>query len=122
MATNLYEVIGGRTRIQETVSVFYDRVLADPRLRPFFENTDMEALRTRQSMFLTMLLGGTRTYGGRDIREAHAGARAMGLNHSHFDLLMDHFSAALTESGVDDKAIAEILARLEATRKEVLGG
>ena len=89
MASSLYEMIGGRSKIQETVTLFYGKVLADPRLRPFFESVNMDGLRARQSMFLTMLLGGARTYGGREIREVHAGARALGLNDSHFDLLME---------------------------------
>ncbi len=121
MATNLYELIGGRSKVQQTVALFYDRVLVDPRLRPFFENVNMDGLRARQSMFLTMLLGGSRTYGGREIQEAHAGARALGLNDSHFDLLMYHFRVALNESDVGDETIEEILSLLEGTRKDVLG-
>ena len=121
MAIGLYEKVGGRAKIQKTVARFYDLVLADPALRPFFAEADMDNLRTRQSMFLTMLLGGGRTYGGRDIREAHAGSRARGLNDTHFDLLMEHFRVALTESGVSEEAVAETLALLEKTRSEVLG-
>lgn len=121
MAIGLYEKVGGRSKIQEIVTRFYDRVLADPSLHHFFERADMDGLRTRQSMFLSMLLGGRRTYGGRDIREAHAESRARGLNETHFDLLMEHFRMALSESGVGEEAVAESLALLEGTRNDVLG-
>jgi hemoglobin len=34
----LFERIGGEQKIAEVVDDFYDRVLADPELKPFFRN------------------------------------------------------------------------------------
>ena len=121
MIDQLYEKVGGRRTINELVRMFYDRVLADPRLAPFFPNTDMDGLRAKQVMFLVMLLGRTRTFFGRDLTTAHAGARAQGLTDGHFDALVGHFEAALRELGVDEDFTREIIARIEATRDAVLG-
>ncbi len=121
MIDRLYDEVGGTRTINELVRVFYDRVLADPRLAPFFPNTDMEALRAKQVMFLIMLLGRTRTFSGQDLTTAHAGARAQGLTDEHFDALLDHFEASLRELEVKEDFTREVLARIEATRDAVLG-
>ena len=117
----LYENVGGRATINELVRLFYDRVLADPRLAPFFPAADMDALRAKQAMFLIMLLGGSRTFSGRDLTTAHADARAQGLTDEHFDALLGHLEVSLRDLEVADEYIREVLARLEARRDAVLG-
>ena len=121
MIDRLYEKIGGSVTINDLVDLFYDRVLADPRLAPFFPQTDMATLRAWQVMFVSMLLGGSRSFTGRDLATAHAGARAEGLNDTHFDALLGHFEAALQELNVAEDYTREILALLETTRAAVLG-
>jgi hemoglobin len=121
MIDRLYEKIGGSRTINELVRIFYDRVLADPLLSPFFPNTDMDTLRAQQVMFMTMLLGGARSFKGRDLGTAHAAARMQGLADAHFDALLSHFGAALEELEVEEDYVREILTLLEATRDAVLG-
>lgn len=121
MIDRLYDKIGGSDTINELVRIFYDRVQADPRLGPFFPHTDMATLRARQAMFITMLLGGSRSFNGRDLTTAHAGARAQGLNDAHFDALLEHFEKSLQELDVAEDFTREILALLETTRNAVLG-
>ena len=121
MIDQLYEKIGGSATINELVELFYDRVLADPALAPFFPRTDMATLRARQVMFVSMLLGGSRSFTGRDLTAAHAGARAEGLTDAHFDALLGHFDASLRELNVAEDYTREIVALLETTRAAVLG-
>ena len=64
MIDQLYEKVGGSQTIKRLVDHFYDLVMADPRLAPFFPNTDMNALRAKQDMFITMLVGKSRTFTG----------------------------------------------------------
>ena len=121
MIDRLYEKIGGSKTINELVQLFYDRVLADPRLAPFFPHADMAALRAKQVMFMMMLLGRSRTFSGRDLTTAHAGARAQGLKDEHFDALLGHFEASLHDIDVGDDYTREVMALLETTRNAVLG-
>jgi hypothetical protein len=74
----LYDLIGGKRTVWAATEAFYKRVLADDTLRPFFKTTDMAQLRARQSMFISMLLGGRVVYTGKDIHDAHAHAREQG--------------------------------------------
>jgi hemoglobin len=121
MIDELYDKVGGTGTIQELVGIFYDRVLADPILAPFFPDTQMKDLRAKQVMFLIMLLGRKRTFSGPDLSAAHAGARMRGLTDQHFDALLGHFEAAMRELQVAEDYIQQALARLEATREAVLG-
>ena len=119
MIEDLFELIGGRSRIEAATALFYDKVLKEESLRQFFEGADMEHLRSRQVMFVSMLLAG-RVYTGKDIHEAHAGSRDHGLNDAHFDLFLKHFRAALEEVGVKPDNAEKIMKRLEGKRGTVL--
>jgi hemoglobin len=118
---DLFQAVGGRSKINAAVEIFYRKVLADPSLRSFFAGSDMNGVRAKQAMFLTMLLGGEQRYSGRDIAEAHAPSRHIGLTEAHFDTFVSHFCAALEEIGVAPDIIAQIAQKLEATRASVLG-
>ena len=119
MIENLYELIGGHQTIAAATDCFYERVLEDEKLRDFFRRTDMAHLRSRQIMFISMLLGGG-VYTGKDIRGAHTLSREHGLTDAHFDLFIEHFRAALREVGVAAENIEKIVKPLERKRKAIL--
>ncbi len=120
MIDDLFDLIGGRSRIEAATELFYDKVLQDQKLRHFFVGVDMANLRARQAMFISMLFGG-RVYTGKDIRHAHAGSRSGGLNDAHFDLFLQHLRASLEEVGVKPENAEIVRKRLENTRGTVLG-
>jgi hemoglobin len=119
MIEDLYELIGGRGTIESATERFYEKILQDENLRHFFEGVDMADLRSRQAMFVSMLLGG-RVYTGKNIREAHARSRDHGLNDQHFNQFLEHFRAALEEVGVKPENAEEVRKRLESKRGIVL--
>lgn len=121
MIDTLYDLIGGKSAIQAAVQSFYDKVVADPSLRPFFDQTDLPHQVALQSMFISMLLGGRVVYTGKDLPAAHAAARKKGLNDSHFDSFLKHFRAALAEAEVPPDKLAKVMTLLEGTRDSVLG-
>ena len=119
MIEDLYDLIGGQNIIEAATKIFYDKVSQDDNLRHFFEKVDMTDLRSRQSMFVSMLLAG-RVYTGKNIRDAHAGSRDCGLTDAHFDLFLQHFRAALEEVGVKPENAEIIMKRLESKRGTIL--
>jgi len=119
MIENLYDLIGGQRTIKAATERFYERILQDGVLRHFFDQTDMAQLRSRQVMFVSMLLGG-RVYTGKDIHVAHEGTRDLGLTDAHFDLFLKHFRAALEEAGVEPENAEKVMKPLESKRKAVL--
>lgn len=120
MPDELLEIIGGEETVRDATELFYKKVFADETLRPFFQTTDMDQLRARQRMFLSMLLGGATPYTGKDIASAHAGARGLGLNDGHFDRFMRHFRDALKEVGIEKRKAKQVLRLLESKRGVVL--
>jgi len=67
----LYDRLGAKEGIRAVVDDFYDRLLADDELAPFFEDADMEKLRRTQTDFLCQAAGGPETYDAEPVREAH---------------------------------------------------
>jgi hemoglobin len=118
---DLYDTVGGNGTIEKAVVVFYRRVLSDENLRRFFHSTDMAHLRSGQSMFVSMLVGGKAVYSGKDIHTAHAQARTEGLNAGHLDAFLKHFRDALHEVGVKPDKAEKVMGLLEAQRAAVLG-
>jgi hemoglobin len=117
---DLHDLIGGRQTVCAATESFYRRVFADDTLRPFFKSTDMAQLCARQSMFISMLLGGRVEYAGKDIHSAHELVREQGLNDGHFDRFLKHFREALNEVGVDADKVEKVAKLLETRRDAVL--
>ena len=118
---SLYDQIGGEAAVNAAVDIFYRKVLADDRINKFFEGVDMERQAAKQKAFLTVAFGGPNKYSGKDMRDGHAHLVAKGLNDSHFDAVMEHLGATLTELNVPDELIAKAAAIAESTRNDVLG-
>lgn len=117
---SLFQRLGGEAAVEAAVVSFYERVMADPALSPFFEHLDMGAQIKKQIAFMTMAFGGPSAYSGRDLRTAHAGLVARGLADAHFDAIAAHLDATLRELGVDETTTSEILAIVDKTRTDVL--
>ncbi|MBL8606216.1 MAG: group 1 truncated hemoglobin, partial [Myxococcales bacterium] len=95
--TSVYDRIGGAAAVDAAVDIFYRKVLGDPRISRFFDGVDMDAQAAKQKAFFTMALGGPNTYTGKDMRAAHAHLVKDGLNDGHFDAVVEHVGATLTE-------------------------
>jgi methyl-accepting chemotaxis protein len=104
--STLYEQVGGDDAVSLAVELFYDKVLADPTLAPYFAGTRMGQLKDRQTRFLSAALGGPKPYRGRDMREVHAG---MGITQDQYDRVTGHLVAALTDLGIDDVTICGVV-------------
>ena len=121
MSDTLFEKIGGEAAVNAAVDIFYRKVLADDSVVKFFEGVDMETQAAKQKSFLTMAFGGPNNYSGEDMRKGHAHLVERGLNDSHFDAIMGHLGATLTELNVPGELISEAAAIAESTRNDVLG-
>lgn len=120
MEQSLYERLGGAGAIDAAVDIFYQKVLSDPILIPFFAHTDMDKQKRMQRAFLTMAFGGPGNYQGRNMRDAHKKAVDEGLNDTHFDAVVGHLAATLTELGVSDDDINDVATVANSIRDDVL--
>ena len=81
----LYEFVGGEQTFRRLVDEFYNRVEADPVLRPMFP-TDLEPGKRYQFLFLSQYFGGPTTYNDQ---------------RGHPRLRMRHMPFAITEEARD---------------------
>jgi hemoglobin len=114
----LFQRLGGEVSIDVAVDQFYDRLLADPELGPFFASVDMRRQRSHQKALLAMALGGPRAYRGRSLGEAHA---HLDINDRHVDLVAGHLAAVLEGLGVAQELIDEVITAVDSLRDTVLG-
>ena len=104
---SVYDQLGGEVAINAAVERFYDRVLADPALAPFFTGIPMSRLKSHQAAFLSQALGGPTKYSGASMRAAHA---KLAIEQLHFDLVATHLVETLRELGVSESIIQEVAA------------
>ena len=116
----LYERIGGEAAITATVGMFYDRIMGDESLSPFFEDLDMDKQINKQIAFMTMAFGGPHDYTGADMRSAHARLISRGLAVDHFNAVAGHLEATLIALSVPADLVAEVLTIVGSTKSEVL--
>lgn len=115
---SIYEEIGGSASVAAAVDGFYERVLADPLLAPYFAATDMRRQRAHLRAFVAAALGGPEVYGGRDMGVAHAG---LDVTDAAFDRVVEHLGATLAALGVAPGTVAAIGAKLAPLRDSIVG-
>ena len=118
--STLYERLGGEAAVAAAVVRFYEKIMDDALLAPFFEDVEMDRLIDKQIAFMTLAFDGPSRYTGRDLRVAHAPLVLRGLGDAHFDALTGHLAATLRELAIAEDAIGEVLTMLETTRQDVL--
>jgi hemoglobin len=112
-----YEVIGGGPAVSAVVNDFYERVLGDPQLAPYFEGVDMSRLKRHQVLLVTKVLGGPDNYNGRPLDEAHAG---LGIDSDDFNAVVGHLAGAMKDAGVPDDIIGRAGAAVAATEPAIV--
>lgn len=86
---SVYDDLGEET-VRSLVERMYDHILADERLAPYFDESNMETLINHQRAFIAMLAGGPNYHQHTPEMHAH-----MGLCDEHFDAVLAYFHAAL---------------------------
>jgi truncated hemoglobin YjbI len=113
----IYHALGGEPAIRLAVSKFYQRVLGDPQLAPFFSETNSDWLKERQFQFLSSALGGPVVYKGRNMRRAH---KHLPIEQLHFDRVAGHLVDTLAELQVPSDLITAVVATVSPLAKDIV--
>jgi len=116
--STLYERIGGEPAVEALVDDLYERVLADPELKPFFENHAVERIRSMQRELFCEALGGPLRYTGAPLSKVHHGK---GIQMKHFQRFMSLVMEALEGAGLDESERSEVLAALAVEADDIIG-
>ncbi len=114
----LYERVGGKEAIRGFIDEFYNRVVADPELKPFFENTSMAKLRRMQLEFFSAAMDGPLFYTGRPLSHVHHGR---GITKHHFALYVGHLIDTLRDHGINEQDLNDIVGRISTYANEITG-
>ena len=117
MESTLYERLGGLDAITAVVEKFRDTVAADDRINLKFARTDLGRLTKMLIDQVCEATGGPCHYGGRDMKEAHAG---MKVTRGEFDALVADLVRTLKEFKVPGREQSELLAILGPLKGEIV--
>lgn len=120
--------------MRAVVDRFYERVMSDPLLRPFFERVDEQKLKRHQEAAFALAFGGqellipaleasgavaasSSSAKPSDLRAIHRKQIAdYGLGFEHFDAFLAHFKETVEAMAIPEEQQATALAQLGATR------
>jgi hemoglobin len=117
-AASLFARIGGVAGVTRLISTFYARVLADPRLAPYFDGVPIHKLRHMQFEFFSAALDGPLPYTGRTVIQAHQGRR---ISREHFQAFVEHLFDTLQEYALSEDERYAIIARINTYADDVIG-
>ena len=114
----LFDRVGGEQGVKNLVRSFYDCVLKDPELAPFFESASIERLYTMQYEFFAAALDGPVRYSGLSIHQAHFGR---GIEKEHFARFVNHLIDTLKAWQLSEQEIHLLISRVNTYADEVTG-
>ena len=116
MAT-LFERVGGFSFLSKVVLDFYDRVLDDDILSPYFADVDIRGLIDHQTKFVAFLMDGPACYSDEHLRLAHA---RLGIDAPAFERMVQVMRATLEDFGLSDRDVETVMARIRARREIII--
>ena len=114
----LWDRLGGTDGADALIEAFYDRVLSDPELAPFFEDASMDRLRAMQRELFSAALGGPLDYSGMPLAHAH---HDRGITAAHLSRFVEHLMATLEGMELSQEDRDEIYSRIHTLADDVLG-
>lgn len=113
----VFEDFGGEPGLTALMDEFMAVMLDDPRMRPFFENTDQPRIKRQLVEQFCAILGGGCTYSGRDMKSAHAG---LGIDRADFNALVEDLQIAMDRKGVPFRSQNKLLAILAPMHRDAI--
>jgi truncated hemoglobin YjbI len=110
--------LGGRNGLEIIVAGLLERLLADPGLHRFFDDTSRARLELKLVNFLSALLGDrTADWRGRDLRAVH---HDLGIQHDDFDAFLGVLGSTLRAAGVGSELASAVQRRIESMRDMIV--
>ena len=114
---SLYQAFGAQTGLVRLMDDFLARLLADARMRPFFEDADQAALKKQLVLQFCEVSGGPCRRDGPTMKEAHDG---MDITRADFNALVEVLQDAMDAQGVPFGAQNRLLARLAPMHRDII--
>lgn len=114
---SLYQQLGKRAGIRALTERFLLVIATDPKVEPYFVDTDIVRLHRLLTEQFCVLSGGPCRYTGRDMADTHAG---MHVTNTAFNAVVADLIVAMDERGIPLAAQNHLLARLAPMRRDIV--
>ncbi len=98
MNQTIFDRYGGFATVRKIVSTFYEYVLEDDTVAPYFEGIDMRRQIDHQSKFISAVMGGPGSYTDDHLQRVHA---RLGIDRKAFEVI-----ASLLKEAMEDHDMA----------------
>ena len=113
----LYQQLGAQPGLVKLVDDLMVRLLADPRMNPFFKDVDQAHVKAELVTQFCEVSGGPCKRKGPDMKQAHAG---MDINKNNFNALVEVLQQAMDAQGIAFTAQNKLLAKLAPMHRDII--
>ncbi len=113
---SLYKQFGEKEGLTRIVDDMYDKVLANPRTAPYFEDAPVKRIKPMLVDQFCEALGGSCTYTGRSMKRAPEGHA---IDRAAFDVLVEDLQLAMDKNSVLFHAQNKLLAKLAPLYRDI---
>ena len=114
---SLYSQVGGEAAVRAVVTEFYNRVLEDQALAPYFRHKQRNGLEESQVQFFTQVLGGPKIYQGRSMADAH---KNLHITDKNFDRVAVHLKETLESLDLEPSHIDTIMNTVAPLKRDIV--
>jgi hemoglobin len=112
----VYKQFGEQPGLVALMDLFMTKLVADPRTKRFFENSDQASVKKHLVEQFCVILGGPCTYTGRDMRTVHKG---FDIGRDNFNGLVELLQQSMTERHIPFRAQNKLLAKLAPMHRDI---
>ena len=113
----LYKALGEKPGINKLADDFVVRLVADARMKPFFEKANQPRLKEQLADQFCNVSGGPCQYQGADMKTAHGN---LDITTGNFNALVEVLQQAMDAQGIAFGAQNRLLARLAPMHRDVI--
>jgi hemoglobin len=106
MSQTVFERNGGFASVRKIVSTFYDLVLEDEVMAPYFEGVNMRSQIDHQSKFISAVMGGPGSYTDDHLQRVHA---RLSIDKEAFDIMGGLLREAMEDHGMVDADVNAVM-------------
>ncbi|MDB5920296.1 MAG: group 1 hemoglobin [Massilia sp.] len=109
--------LGGKPGIRQIVATFVPLVLADPRIKETFSDSDMKHVAMRLEEQFCVLSGGPCEYKGDPMKEVHGGLK---ITNAQFNALAEDLQIAMERNAIPSHVQNKLVATLAPMQRAIV--
>ena len=113
----LYQSLGGQSGLNKLMDDFMLRLLADPRMNPFFKDVDQAHVKAQLVAQFCEVAGGPCKLNGPDMKKVHSG---FDINKANFNALVEVLQQSMDAQGIAFTAQNRLLAQLAPMHRDII--